>query len=73
MLDGGGRVHHVPDRLRLLRAARRRCMVGRSPDAPPLPEEYWRTQQPAPSEERFLALFRELDSVRACYRKLGRG
>jgi DNA helicase-2/ATP-dependent DNA helicase PcrA len=38
MLDAGGRVELVPDRLPLLRAARRRCMVGRSPDAPPLPE-----------------------------------
>jgi peroxiredoxin len=36
-------------------------------------EEYWRAQKTAPHEEQFIALFRELDGVRACYRKLGRG
>jgi peroxiredoxin len=34
-------------------------------------EEYWRSKRAAPREEQFLALFRELDGVRACYRKLG--
>ena len=38
VLDGGRSVELVPDRLPLLRAARRRCLVGRSPDAPPLPD-----------------------------------
>lgn len=37
-------------------------------------EEHWRARRAAPHEEQFLALFRELDGVRACYRKLaGRG
>jgi DNA helicase-2/ATP-dependent DNA helicase PcrA len=38
LLDGGRSVELVPDRLPLLRAARRRCMVGRSPEAPPIPD-----------------------------------
>ena len=38
LLDGGRSFELLADRLPLLRAARRRCMVGRSPDAPPLPE-----------------------------------
>jgi peroxiredoxin len=33
-------------------------------------EEFWRSRRPAPREEEFLALFQELDGVRACYRKL---
>jgi DNA helicase II / ATP-dependent DNA helicase PcrA len=38
LLDAGGPVDLVADRLPLLRAARRRCMAGRREDAPPLPE-----------------------------------
>ena len=38
LLDAGSTVELVADRLPLLRRARRRCMIGRSPDAPPLPE-----------------------------------
>jgi Flp pilus assembly protein TadD len=34
-------------------------------------EDFWRGRRAAPREEQFLALFRELDGVRACYRKLG--
>ena len=34
-------------------------------------EEFWRTGRTAPHEDKFLAIFQELDSVRACYRKLG--
>jgi peroxiredoxin len=33
-------------------------------------EGYWRSNRPAPREEQFLALFEELDSVRACYKRL---
>ena len=38
LLDAGSSVAVVADRLPLLRAARRRCVVGRSPEAPPLPD-----------------------------------
>jgi DNA helicase-2/ATP-dependent DNA helicase PcrA len=38
LLDAGGLGELVADREPLLRAARRRCLVGRSPDAPPLPD-----------------------------------
>ncbi len=37
LLDRSPRLELVADRLPLLRAARRRTLVGRSPDAPPLP------------------------------------
>ena len=33
-------------------------------------EGYWRSDRAAPREEQFLALFTDLDSVRACYRRL---
>jgi peroxiredoxin len=33
-------------------------------------EQYWRTNRQAPGEEQFLALFQEMGSVRACYRRL---
>jgi predicted Zn-dependent protease len=33
-------------------------------------EQYWRTDRQAPSEEQFLALYQEMGSVRACYRRL---
>ena len=33
-------------------------------------EGYWRSNRAAPREEQFLALFEDLNSVRACYRKL---
>ena len=38
LLDAGTLGELVADREPLLRAARRRCLVGRSPDAPPLPD-----------------------------------
>jgi superfamily I DNA/RNA helicase len=38
LLDHGGSVDLVADRLPLLRAARRRCALGRREEAPPLPE-----------------------------------
>jgi ATP-dependent DNA helicase UvrD/PcrA len=38
LLDAGALGELVADREPLLRAARRRCLVGRSPDAPPFPE-----------------------------------
>ena len=38
LLDAGALGDLVAERGPLLRAARRRCMVGRSPDAPPLPD-----------------------------------
>ncbi len=37
LLERQPRLELVPDRLPLLRAARRRCLAGRSPDAPVLP------------------------------------
>lgn len=33
-------------------------------------EQYWRANRPAPAEEQFLALFEDLGSLRACYRRL---
>jgi peroxiredoxin len=33
-------------------------------------EGYWSSRRAAPREEQFLALFRDLEGVRACYRKL---
>ena len=33
-------------------------------------EGYWRSDRAAPKEEQFLALFQELESVRACYRRV---
>jgi DNA helicase-2/ATP-dependent DNA helicase PcrA len=38
LLDAGGPVHLLADRLPLLRAARRRVLAGRAPDAEPLPD-----------------------------------
>jgi Superfamily I DNA and RNA helicases len=38
LLDSGSAVRLVADRLPLLRAARRRCLIGRRDDAPQLPE-----------------------------------
>jgi len=38
LLDAGALAELIADREPLLRAARRRCLLGRSPDAPPLPD-----------------------------------
>ena len=38
LLDAGDSIRLLGDRLPLMRAARRRVLVGREPDAPPLPE-----------------------------------
>ncbi|MEX0709857.1 MAG: ATP-dependent helicase [Chloroflexota bacterium] len=38
MLDAGGAVHLVADRLPMLRAARRRVLAGQSPDDDPVPD-----------------------------------
>jgi DNA helicase-2/ATP-dependent DNA helicase PcrA len=57
--DAGALGELVADREPLLRAARRRCLVGRSPDAPPLPDvasldtwlSAWKVEgRPPPSE-----------------------
>lgn len=34
-------------------------------------EPFWRERQAAPREEQFIALFRDLDGIRSCYRKSG--
>ena len=39
--------------------------------APKPPGTCRRVRRAAPREEQFIALFRELDGVRSCYRKLG--
>ena len=74
VLDGGRSVELVPDRLPLLRAARRRCLVGRSPDAPPLPDvaaldtclSAWKVEgRPPPADaEPVLAAYRALLDAR---------
>lgn len=64
VLAGGRSVQLVPDRLPLLRAARRRCLVGRSPDAPPLPDvatldtllSAWKVERRRPPAEAELVL-----------------
>src|SRR4029077_13735920 len=38
LMDAGAMGELVADREPLLRAARRRCLIGRSPDAPPIPD-----------------------------------
>lgn len=38
LMDAGALGELIADREPLLRAARRRCLIGRSPDAPPLPD-----------------------------------
>jgi ATP-dependent DNA helicase UvrD/PcrA len=38
LMDAGALRELIADREPLLRAARRRCLIGRSPDAPPLPD-----------------------------------
>jgi len=61
LLDAGDPVHLLADRLPLLRAARRRVLVGRSPDEPPIPDaavldthlSAWKIEgRPPPDEAR---------------------
>jgi len=77
VLDGGRSVELLADRLPLLRAARKRCLVGRSPDAPPLPDaaalhtylSAWKVERrPPPAEaEPVLAAYAALLAARnAC-------
>lgn len=77
VLDGGRSLELIPDRLPLLRAARRRCLVGRSPDAPPLPDvpaldtvlSAWKVEgrQPPIEAEPVLAAYQALlDARHAC-------
>jgi superfamily I DNA/RNA helicase len=59
LVDHGDSVELVADRLPLLRAARRRCAIGRREDAPPLPEasaldtvlSAWKIEGRPPPEE----------------------
>jgi DNA helicase II / ATP-dependent DNA helicase PcrA len=74
ILDGARSVALVPDRLPLLRAARRRCLAGRSPDAPPLPDvatldtclSAWKVERrpPPPETEPVLAAYAALLAAR---------
>jgi DNA helicase-2/ATP-dependent DNA helicase PcrA len=77
LLDAGGFGELVADREPLLRAARRRCLVGRSPDAPPLPDvasldtwlSAWKVEArpPPPEAEPVLAAYDALLAARhAC-------
>ena len=77
LLDAGGLGELVADREPLLRAARRRCLVGRSPDAPPLPEvasldtwlSAWKVEgrPPPPEADPVLAAYNALLAARhAC-------
>src|SRR2546430_7016185 len=64
----------VADREPLLRAARRRCLIGRSPDAPPLPDvasldtwlSAWKVEgrPPPPEAEPVLAAYDALLAAR---------
>jgi len=77
LLDAGGLGDLVADREPLLRAARRRCLIGRSPDAPPLPDvasldtslSAWKvaSRPPPPEAEPVLAAYAALLAARrAC-------
>lgn len=77
VLDGGRSVELIPDRLPLLRAARRRCLAGRSPEAPPLPDvatldtclSAWKVERrrPPPEAEPVFAAYEALLAARhAC-------
>lgn len=64
LLDAGDPVHMLADRLPLLRAARRRVLVGRSPDEPPIPDaavldthlSAWKIEGRQPPDEARAAL-----------------
>jgi DNA helicase-2/ATP-dependent DNA helicase PcrA len=74
LLDAGHPVHLLADRLPLLRAARRRVMGGRAPDAPPVPDaatldtllSAWKVEGRAPPEDALpaLAVFHDLLAAR---------
>jgi DNA helicase-2/ATP-dependent DNA helicase PcrA len=74
LLDAGGPVHLLADRLSLLRAARRRVLAGRAPDAEPLPDaaaldtilSAWKVEGRSPSEAALpaLATFNDLMAAR---------
>ncbi len=74
LLDAGDPVHLLADRLPLLRAARRRVLPGRAPDAPPVPEaaeldtllSAWKVEGRLPPDEArpALAVFADLLAAR---------
>jgi DNA helicase-2/ATP-dependent DNA helicase PcrA len=74
LLDTGDPVRLVADRMPLLRAARRRIIAGRPPDAPPVPEataldtllSAWKVEGRSPPEDALpaLAIFRDLLAAR---------
>ena len=74
LLDAGGPVRLLADRLPLLRAARRRVMGGRAPDAPPVPDaaaldtllSAWKVEGRAPPEDALpaLTIFSDLLALR---------
>jgi DNA helicase-2/ATP-dependent DNA helicase PcrA len=74
LLDAGDPVHLVADRLPLLRAARRRVLSGRPPEAAPVPEaaeldtilSAWKVEGRAPPDEArpALAVFADLLAAR---------
>jgi len=77
LLDAGGLGELVADREPLLRAARRRCLIGRSPDAPPLPDvasldtwlSAWKVEGrlPPPEAEPVLAAYDALLAARRAF------
>ena len=74
LLDAGDPVHLLADRLPLLRAARRRVMGGRAPDAIPIPDaaaldtllSAWKVEGRMPPEDALpaLAIFNDLLAAR---------
>ncbi|MEP7040293.1 MAG: ATP-dependent helicase [Chloroflexota bacterium] len=74
LLDAGDPVHLVADRLPLLRAARRRVLGRRAPDAPPVPEaaeldtllSAWKVEGRSPPDaaQPALAVFADLLAAR---------
>ena len=74
LLDAGEPVHLLVDRLPLLRAARRRVVAGRPPDAPPVPDaaaldtllSAWKVEGRAPPGDALpaIAVFNDLLAAR---------
>lgn len=74
LLDAGGSVHLLADRLPLLRAARRRLLAGRDPDPEPLPDaaaldtilSAWKVEGKAPPDAALpvLTIFNDLMAAR---------
>jgi DNA helicase-2/ATP-dependent DNA helicase PcrA len=74
LLDAGGPVHLLADRLPLLRAARRRVLAGRDPNAEPLPDaaaldtilSAWKVEGRQPPEAALpaLTIFSDLMAAR---------